>query len=143
MTRSKSALPIKGTHGGRRPGAGAPKGNLNGIKHGLNSERFYRAALMIAAVPELRLLFQALQAAETATERRSYRRLLAIARHAANQDADLADSIKGLVLDRLHDATSQVGDRRLLLHLLDSQSSNQEPADGPLGHRGHYTHSSR
>ena len=30
----------KGKHGGRRPGAGAPKGNLNGLNHGLRSRQF-------------------------------------------------------------------------------------------------------
>ena len=104
MTKSKSVLPVKGTHGGRRPGAGAPKGNLNGLKHGLNSQRFYKAALMIAVVPELRLLFHALQRAEDRKERQRYLRLLAAARHAAEQDPDIAGAIKALVLDRLQGA---------------------------------------
>jgi hypothetical protein len=32
----------KGTHGGRRPGAGAPRGNLNAFKHGFCSEQYTR-----------------------------------------------------------------------------------------------------
>jgi hypothetical protein len=58
-TPSKDAPP-KARHGGRRPGAGGKPGNLNPLKTGLHSPRLYRAALLVAVVPELRLLFEAL-----------------------------------------------------------------------------------
>ncbi len=38
--------------GGRRPGAGAPRGNLNAYKHGRNSAQHNRLAQIIAADPE-------------------------------------------------------------------------------------------
>jgi hypothetical protein len=38
--------------GGRRPGAGAPRGNLNAYKHGRNSTQHNRLAQIIAADPE-------------------------------------------------------------------------------------------
>lgn len=40
--------------GGRRPGAGAPKGNLNALKHGRRSRQFAELGAMIAASPKLR-----------------------------------------------------------------------------------------
>jgi hypothetical protein len=40
--------------GGRRPGAGAPKGNLNGFKHGLRSRQLAQAAAVLATNPVVR-----------------------------------------------------------------------------------------
>jgi hypothetical protein len=40
--------------GGRRPGAGAPKGNLNGFKHGRRSRQLADAAAVLAANPKTR-----------------------------------------------------------------------------------------
>jgi hypothetical protein len=53
-TRSENA---KRNWGGKRPGAGAPKGNLNALKHGRTSKR--QAALLEALleVPEARQAF--------------------------------------------------------------------------------------
>jgi hypothetical protein len=39
---------------GRRPGAGAPKGNLNGFKHGRRSRQLSEAVMIMAANPKLR-----------------------------------------------------------------------------------------
>jgi len=40
--------------GGRRPGAGAPKGNMNALKHGLRSKQFAKMGALIAQSPEAR-----------------------------------------------------------------------------------------
>jgi hypothetical protein len=40
--------------GGRRPGAGAPKGNFNALKHGTYSRQFARLGALIAASPAAR-----------------------------------------------------------------------------------------
>ena len=42
------------THGGRRPGAGAPKGNMNAFKHGQYSARHRRLVQIFASIPEVR-----------------------------------------------------------------------------------------
>ena len=42
--------------GGKRPGAGAPKGNLNALKHGERSRQFARIGKTIAASPRARAL---------------------------------------------------------------------------------------
>ncbi len=38
--RSPTTSPPKATRGGRRPGAGAPRGNMNAFKHGLRSAKY-------------------------------------------------------------------------------------------------------
>src|SRR6266498_3648946 len=40
--------------GGRRPGAGAPRGNLNALKTGLYSKQFAALGSLLAADPKLR-----------------------------------------------------------------------------------------
>src|SRR3972149_494117 len=40
--------------GGRRPGAGAPKGNLNALKHGETSRQMQHLATALALVPGTR-----------------------------------------------------------------------------------------
>jgi len=41
-------------HGGRRPGAGAPIGNLNALKAGYYSARYRRLIQALAAIPEIK-----------------------------------------------------------------------------------------
>ena len=46
-------------HGGKRPGAGAPRGNFNGLKHGRSSRQFRQLLDALVQVPEIRdLLLQ-------------------------------------------------------------------------------------
>ncbi len=40
--------------GGKRPGAGAPKGNLNALKHGRRSAQFAMLGALLAADPSVR-----------------------------------------------------------------------------------------
>jgi hypothetical protein len=40
--------------GGRRPGAGAPKGNMNNLKHGLYSRQFAQVGALLASNPTVR-----------------------------------------------------------------------------------------
>ena len=49
-TPRRSPMP----RGGRRPGAGAPKGNYNAFKHGRNSRRMRELAAILALVPHTR-----------------------------------------------------------------------------------------
>src|SRR4051794_36583306 len=98
----------KPRRGGRRPGAGAPKGNVNGIKTGRYSHRFFAAALMIAAVPELRVFFEAIQQENDRLQREAYLKLITEAVQATIADPELAKSIKQLVLARVRKAVSQI-----------------------------------
>jgi hypothetical protein len=85
-TPSKDAPPKR--HGGRRPGAGGKPGNLNALKTGLHSPRLYRAALLVAVVPELRLLFEALIREDPAQARRRYRDIFAVANAACPEPVE-------------------------------------------------------
>jgi len=44
--------------GGKRPGAGAPKGNLNALKHGGRSKQFKQLGEIVAASPRARKLLR-------------------------------------------------------------------------------------
>jgi hypothetical protein len=46
--------------GGRRPGAGAPKGNLNGLRHGRYSRRIRGLAQQLIDEPDVRTLVRVL-----------------------------------------------------------------------------------
>ena len=54
---ASNARLTKATHGGRRPGAGAPKGNLNALKHGLRSAQFMRFVERLARDPVAQAFF--------------------------------------------------------------------------------------
>ncbi len=66
--------------GGRRPGAGAPKGNLNALKHGLRSQQVRMLAEELSRHPAFRRYLQRL--ARLARRRR--------AAHQADRDAAVA-----------------------------------------------------
>ena len=58
MTKSNHAGPEPGAsrsrRGGRRPGAGAPRGNLNALKHGRRSRQLSQLGALLAANPATR-----------------------------------------------------------------------------------------
>ncbi len=71
---------VNSKRGGRRPGAGAPKGNLNGLKSGARSPRVRAVLRAIAENPESRAVFLAL-AHHGALQRKQTREMvLALAR---------------------------------------------------------------
>ena len=113
-TNAKSSMPISPyAHkpaakprrwGGRRPGAGAPKGNLNHLKHGFESRTIARAALLISTFPDVRRLFLTML---DATDQDSYRRILT----ATDRDRKailLRDSIKSEVVLALRDRLAEI-----------------------------------
>jgi len=51
------ACPEPSRRGGRRPGAGAPKGNLNALKHGQGSQQLRHLAATLALLPTVRDTF--------------------------------------------------------------------------------------
>jgi hypothetical protein len=94
--------------GGRRPGAGAPRGNTNSLKHGLYSRRIYLAALMLAAVPELRLLFKSLAQDRSGKYHAAHRQAFRDAYRVVLADAELASSIKSLIVERFKGTVFQI-----------------------------------
>jgi hypothetical protein len=50
----KPAAKNKSKRGGRRPGAGAPRGNMNALKSGAYSRQFAELGRLLAADPKIR-----------------------------------------------------------------------------------------
>ncbi len=95
------ACPERSRKGGRRPGAGAPRGNMNALRTGRYSERFLRGALMIALLPEVRLIFAALRRQDENRYRQLFYEAVAAADRAAQLDPALAESIRDLIARRI------------------------------------------
>src|SRR3990172_8639067 len=57
--------------GGKRPGAGAPRGNMNALKHGERSKQFARIGALIAASPAAREALLILADRHQATQRKA------------------------------------------------------------------------
>ena len=55
--------------GGRRPGAGAPKGNTNALKSGRHSARFKAVFTAMSQVPEIRDYFAMVRRRQLRNER--------------------------------------------------------------------------
>ncbi len=54
MTHAPATNRPRTRRGGRRPGAGAPLGNLNALKHGRRSAQFAQLGALLATLPEAR-----------------------------------------------------------------------------------------
>ena len=101
--------------GGRRPGAGAPRGNLNALKHGRNSRRQAQLVEALMQVPETRDTLIALGKRNRRLRRQAEegagvlitRLLENVAQITLNQDQDNQE-----FLDFLNTATAQM---RILL----------------------------
>lgn len=55
--------------GGRRPGSGAPRGNLNALKHGRRSRQFAQIGALLAQSPKVRETLLALAARHQVEQR--------------------------------------------------------------------------
>jgi len=96
------------SRGGRRPGAGAPKGNLNAVKSGRYSRAHQRAVLIIASVPELQGYLRALLRAQTRDRDRIVDGEIAVALSALAESPSLRESIKSYVSQRVRSAPPQL-----------------------------------
>ena len=101
------------THGGRRPGAGAPKGNMNAFRHGQYSARHRRLVEIFASIPEVR---EAL--IDIGTRRRRQQRLA---------EAGASEILAGLLQRAgeiaLHPKDNHGGDNQELLNFLRSMEA--------------------
>ncbi len=52
VSASGGSAASKPRRGGRRPGAGAPPGNLNALKHGRRSAQFAQLGALLATLPD-------------------------------------------------------------------------------------------
>ena len=76
--------------GGKRPGAGAPRGNLNAFKHGQNSKQYRRLLQIVAADPEARDLLTQLALRRRDLQKRHHRDANRLLDHIANAMLDHA-----------------------------------------------------
>lgn len=69
--------------GGRRPGAGAPRHNLNAVRDGFytKSDTLRRAAMILAVAPEVRALLLAVHRSEAAGSNRLFEDSMSLALH--------------------------------------------------------------
>jgi hypothetical protein len=86
-------------HGGRRKGAGAPRGNLNGLKHGRYSQQFAEIGALLAQDPTIRETLLGLARRHNLKQRRAnevaallFVRLLQRARAAAGSELSFPGS---------------------------------------------------
>ncbi len=80
--------------GGRRPGAGAPPGNLNALKHGRRSTQFAELGALLASIPQARDALLGLARRHQLKQRR-------------------AEQVAALLLQRLIERAGQLGYARL------------------------------
>lgn len=69
--KEEPTVAVKRPHGGRRPGAGAPRGNLNALKHGHNSTYQQRLLEALVTVPEIAEALAALAARRRKQQRKA------------------------------------------------------------------------
>ena len=100
------------SRGGRRQGAGAPKGNLNAVKTGARSPRVARGLLLLALLPDVQVALRALRRANAPDYRKRFFDALLAADRALTADPDLAQSIKVLVRNRFETAARQIREAR-------------------------------
>lgn len=67
------ACPEQSRRGGKRPGAGAPKGNINAVKTGRYSKRLRAVARALNSIPELRDFFLEFQRRQRRGNRKAAR----------------------------------------------------------------------
>ncbi|MEX0801531.1 MAG: hypothetical protein WD379_09980 [Dehalococcoidia bacterium] len=103
----------KSRRGGRRPGAGAPPGNLNALKHGRRSTQFAQLGALLAHIPETR------------------RALLDLARrHRLKQRK--AEEVAALLFERLFQRAREIADSRSNAPLpIDDRRSINPDGDDP------------
>lgn len=88
------APPKRPGRGGRRAGAGAPRGNMNALKHGLRSKQFAALGAILAADPKVRQSLLALADRHQVKRRR-------------------AQDIAALILVTLYERAQQIAHGRL------------------------------
>ncbi len=93
-TGSEENPSVPKKRGGRRPGAGAPKGNLNALKHGRRSAQFSELGALLVSIPQARDALLALARRHRLKQRR-------------------AEDVANLLLQRLVQRAHQIRNARL------------------------------
>ncbi len=86
--------------GGKRPGAGAPKGNTNALRYGRYSRQFPHAAMLVAILLELRRELDLALAQSPTIANRRLRELIAAADQFIEVTPDLTERIEVAIFVR-------------------------------------------
>ena len=127
--------------GGKRPGAGAPKGNLNALKHGGNSAQLQQLAVTLALLPSVRdtfIKFGRRQRRQRRTAAKAGHHLLTQFLHACL--AGLQDNQPDCPPAQSSHAskTQNSSDNNENLNLTaEVNQTSAQTADAPSGRRGH------
>jgi hypothetical protein len=123
-------------HGGRRPGAGAPRGNTNALKFGVYSPRYQLARLFVTILPPL---VAELNDAEDKDGQYGRRRhaaaLLADADAAIDSNPDLATRVEDCILDS-RDAVRYITNGPYILELIEDQTYYRYRLPAALAYAG-------
>jgi hypothetical protein len=107
--RNVAPVIIPGKHGGWRPGAGAPRRNLNALKTGIHAQRLVDSVLLIHNVPDLKaLVYECARQTQTKSTPTRYRRALTLAWMASLQDKETAEALRTLLLQGLARAATNL-----------------------------------
>lgn len=130
------------SHGGKRKGAGAPRGNLNGLKHGLYSKQFAQIGALLARDPKIReILLEIARRHQVRAERSNevaallLTRFLQRARQTSGKELNL--NADAHALDAINEAAARAALRqvraasRAFRKKLNSLKSNQDAGTNP------------
>jgi hypothetical protein len=131
--RKVAPVVIPGKHGGWRPGAGAPRRNMNALKTGAYTRRLADAVRLVHSIDDLKaLVYEGARQAQAKSTRTRYRRALTLAWMASLQDEETAGDLRALLLQglaraavRLNLATPEMAAHAKIA--AQEQSNNQPP----------------
>jgi len=86
--------------GGKRPGAGAPKGNTNALRYGRYSRQYPDAAMLVAIIPELRHELDLAYKQSSVIANRRLRQMVDAAQQVIETTPDFAERIEVAIFVR-------------------------------------------
>ena len=118
--------------GGRRPGAGAPRGNINALSSGRFSTRYSDAWLILRALPRVRQHIDDLYAASDPDARDQHRRYLEAAVWTADHFPELAEQLEEHISVYLTPRAAEVNGGEAVLYMLEEPRDRRHPLQRAL-----------
>ena len=118
--------------GGKRPGAGAPRGNINALSSGRFSTRYSDAWLILRALPRVRQHIDDLYAASDPDARDQHRRYLEAAVWTADHFPELAEQLEEHISVYLTPRAAEVKGGAAILYMLEPPRDRRHPLQRAL-----------
>lgn len=118
--------------GGKRPGAGAPRGNINALSSGRFSSRYSDASLLLKAVPRLRRHVDDLYLDSDPAAREVHQRYLDAAAWAIEAFPELPEQLEEHIHVYLTPRAGEVLRGRTVLRLLEPPRDRRRPLQRAL-----------